>query len=241
MRAHSGVALLGEFGGATRATTPPDIRVPDNVSVIRSAAARFAYNTLHMMPPDSVDAVDTDTFRAAIRPTLTVLLELATAVNAVVPATGICRRAHHGQCGDFAAEVDVRDPHAVEQSACGSAQFGRYDAVCSIRHTQSFAGVGLSPPHAVYGHLVLARAALESCVVAAWLNEPDIAVAARVKRGLCEHLYSASELVRLGLEPDAGQRLERWKATADGFGWTWRFERGKPVVDARVARPFRPG
>lgn len=70
----------------------------------------------------------------------------------------------------------------------------------------------------VYAHMVVARSALEASAVRAWLNEPGIEVAERVRRGLCEQLYSAMEFVRLKLEDDAREGLHRWKATATALG-----------------------
>lgn len=60
----------------------------------------------------------------------------------------------------------------------------------------------------------------DACVVAAWLNDPKADVTERVKRGLCEQLYSAMELVRLRLEDDAAERRDYWKACAASLGWT---------------------
>jgi hypothetical protein len=45
----------------------------------------------------------------------------------------------------------------------------------------------------LYGHLVLARSALESSVICWWLSEPGIARDERIKRGLSEYIYSAVE------------------------------------------------
>ena len=67
---------------------------------------------------------------------------------------------------------------------------------------------------------------LDVCVVAEWLNDPKADVT-RVKRGLCEQLYSVMELVRLRLEEDApaskrnmAERRDSWKARAAALGWT---------------------
>src|ERR1700722_13437021 len=53
------------------------------------------------------------------------------------------------------------------------------------------------PPQA--RQLVVARSVFDASVVAAWLNDPKADATDRVKRGLCEQLYSAMELVRLRL------------------------------------------
>ena len=68
-------------------------------------------------------------------------------------------------------------------------------------------------------------------MVSAWLNQPDIAYVERVKRGLCELLYSANEVKKLELSPDAAKELTQIKADAASFGWKPHFNRGKPEVD----------
>jgi hypothetical protein len=91
----------------------------------------------------------------------------------------------------------------------------------------------------VYGHLVVARSALEAAVISAWLNEPAIEPDERVKRGLCEQIYNAWELVRLRVEEDARDRVDRWQAVAAGFGWNVGRDRDKPTVD-QARRPSIP-
>lgn len=103
------------------------------------------------------------------------------------------------------------------------------------------------PP--LYGHLALARGALESSVVCRWINEPGLARDERVKRGLSEYLYAAVEKQRLKLRPDADQQhVDELIAQAKRLGWDvtdandkpWKPKsRGIPRVD-RVARRSVP-
>jgi hypothetical protein len=58
------------------------------------------------------------------------------------------------------------------------------------------------------------RSAFEAAAVGAWPNKPSISPEQRVKRGLCEQLYSAGELVRLKLEDGARERFEHWETVA---------------------------
>jgi hypothetical protein len=97
----------------------------------------------------------------------------------------------------------------------------------------------------MYGHLVLARSALESSVICWWLSEPGIARDERIKRGLSEYIYSAVEEQRLDLVPDAAQHVAAFIAHATRLGWQvadyngklWSSNsRGKPRVDG-VGRP----
>ncbi len=112
-------------------------------------------------------------------------------------------------------------------------------------YVRSFAEA-FSAGHApLYGHLVLARSALESSVVCSWLSEAGIARDARVKRGLSEYIYSGVEVGWLGLDPDADKHLAAWVGSAASLGWSvtdrngraWGPKsRGKPRVDG-VGRP----
>ena len=97
----------------------------------------------------------------------------------------------------------------------------------------------------LYGHLVLARSALESSVICWWLSEPGIARDERIRRGLSEYIYSAVEEQLLDLVPDADQhvaafidhatRLEWQVKDYNGKLWSSK-SRGKPRVDG-VGRP----
>jgi len=107
-------------------------------------------------------------------------------------------------------------------------------------YARSFAEVFWTGPTPVYGHLVLARSALEACVISAWLNEPVSDPAEEDQAGLCEQIYSATELKRLKIGGDDGAaRVQYWKNVATAFGWSRTEDHGKPVV-GDVKRPFHP-
>ena len=97
-----------------------------------------------------------------------------------------------------------------------------------VRALAELFGTGHPP---LYAHLTLARASLEASVVSAWLNDPAIATIERMKRGLCEFIYSAREVNELGLSADAAETLEWWNTVADSFGWTVEGVRGRPTID----------
>lgn len=63
-------------------------------------------------------------------------------------------------------------------------------------------------PLPVFGHIVLARAALEACGRAQWLYEPEIDVRRRVARGMTERLYSLEAQARLADEVGDHTRIE---------------------------------
>jgi hypothetical protein len=113
-------------------------------------------------------------------------------------------------------------------------------------YVRAFAEVFTAPRIPFYGHLVAARAALESSVIASWLSELAIARDERVKRGLSEYLYSSTEEGWLGLSADAAERVDEWVERAASLGWEatdrhgrpWSLadSRGQPRVDG-VGRP----
>jgi hypothetical protein len=109
-----------------------------------------------------------------------------------------------------------------------------------IDYVRTFAkafSVGAPP---VYGHLVVTRSALESSVVTAWLNEPGIAYDERVKRGMCELLYSANEVRKLKL-PATARGAAEIKADVTKFGWEIAYDHDRPVVDGTKRLPVGDG
>ncbi|MDQ6949055.1 MAG: hypothetical protein M3256_23040 [Actinomycetota bacterium] len=81
----------------------------------------------------------------------------------------------------------------------------------------------------VFAHVVLARAALESCARAAWLAEPGIGVKRRVARGLTERLYSLAEAGKLPGAPDTLERRRMILDEAERQGFAKKSGRGQPV------------
>lgn len=90
---------------------------------------------------------------------------------------------------------------------------------------------GGQPPQ--YPHLVLGRSAFEGAVVSEWLGEPSVEPLERIKRGLCEQLYSAKEVEDLNLRPGTPSRVDEWVAVARSFGWTPNLSLG-PALSCRA-------
>lgn len=115
----------------------------------------------------------------------------------------------------------VRDTHT----------FGGMTLFAATDYARCYADLFTGDRAPVYGHLVLARAALEACVISSWLNEPAIETDERVRRGLCELIYSNWEVSRLKIaEADA---IANWWAHAQmatAIGWSVGKNRGKPIV-----------
>jgi hypothetical protein len=107
--------------------------------------------------------------------------------------------------------------------------FGGMTLRAATDYMRSFAQLFDTEQPPVYGHAVIARAAFESATVSAWLNEPRIGVPERIRRGLCEQLYSAREVLDLGIIDDSLERVDEWAAVATSFGWAAK--RGGSKVD----------
>jgi hypothetical protein len=86
--------------------------------------------------------------------------------------------------------VPVRDTHT----------FGGMTLVAASDYGECYAQLFAGERAPVFGHLVMVRAALEACVVSSWLNDPRIETVQRIKRGLCELVYSTWEVRRLNLD-----------------------------------------
>jgi hypothetical protein len=153
----------------------------------------------------------------------------------------------HASFCDLEGDGRVEPGGAVRSRTMGEARDGytRHGFDDPLRrradYAQSFVeslGASRTP---VVGHLALARAALESAVIAWWLNDPEVGIVDRAKRGLCEQLYSAQELKKLKIPSDkSSERIGHWKGIATDLGWSVRQVNGKPLVGDE-SRPSIPG
>lgn len=119
-------------------------------------------------------------------------------------------------------ELPITDTHAFASATLRA----------SSDYTRGFADLFDTDRPPIYAHLPLARAALEAAGVSAWLSELGISPLDRLKRGLCELLYSANEVSSLELSSDATKSVEFWKGVAASFGWRVDDSRTKPIIDA---------
>jgi hypothetical protein len=185
-------------------------------------------------------AEGSEVFRQALSPTIGAVRDLADAVSERAERHGHQPSASSRAMEEIASEATfaarsggwtepIRDTHT----------FGGMTLTAATDFARSFAVLIDADSTPVYGHLVVARSVFDACVVAAWLNEPKADVTERVKRGLCEQLYSAMELVRLRLEDNAAERRDYWKARAASLGWTVKVSNNKPVIDG-TSRPSVP-
>lgn len=187
-----------------------------------------------------MQAAGSDAFRQALAPTIGAVHDLADAVGERAERHGHQPSASSRAMEEIAVEAQfaarsdgwqepIRDTHT----------FGGMTLTAAADFARSFAILLDADSTPVYGHLVVARSVFDACVVAAWLNDPKADATERVKRGLCEQLYSAMELVRLRLVDNATERRDFWKARATALGWTTNVSSNKPVIDG-TSRPLVP-
>jgi hypothetical protein len=178
-----------------------------------------------------VREVDDGGFREWMSPRVEAIREFATAVR---------------DLGDLAGRAATAGSRAMEEIAEGAGYarrtfwddpvhdahtFGGLTLLATSDYVHGFGDLFAGPQVPLYSYLAMARPTLESAVVAAWLNEPGVSTLERIKRALCEQIYSADEVVKLNLTTDAAQNLSDWQSVAASFGWTGNFSRSLPIID----------
>jgi hypothetical protein len=130
-----------------------------------------------------------------------------------------------------ADEQNYRTRSTWQQPVTDTHMFGGATLRAASDYARAIAELFASDHPPLYAHLTLARATLESSVVSAWLSRPEITTLERIKRGLCELLYSANEVRELRLDANAPENVEFWKSVGASFGWTIDNSRTKPIID----------
>jgi hypothetical protein len=168
-------------------------------------------------------------FREAMTPTIHILRALTSAVDELVARVP---NVDSQALREIEAEPQLRTRSPWENPVTETHMYGAVTLQAATDNARTFAEAFDAQKPPLYGHLSLARATLEASVVAAWLNEPGIAYEERVKRGMCERLYSAAEVAKLGIKTDAEETLAEYVADAVSLGWQTSFDDdGKPSVD----------
>jgi hypothetical protein len=183
-----------------------------------------------------------------MKPIVAAMLDFTTALNERGPRHGDLAWDGSPAMAELSAESAYATRSGWDEPFGDTHLLGALTLRAATDYVRLFAEAFNAATAPLYGHLALARAALESSVVCSWLSEPGIARDERVKRGLSEYLYSAVEEQRLELRPDARQYVEDLIERATHLGWNvtdanhkiWkRTSRGNPRVDG-VARPSVP-
>jgi hypothetical protein len=197
----------------------------------------------------SVRAVDPDTFREALAPLVAAIRDFTVAVDDVAPRHGNVAWEDSPAMREIQDERKYAKPSSWTGPISDTHALGELTLRAAADYVRTFAEAFAAQRLPLYGHLVAARSALESSVISWWLSEPDIARDERVKRGLSEYLYSATEEGWLELRDDAAEQVDDWVGRAAKLGWEatdrngkpWSLtkSRGKPLVDG-VGRPSIP-
>lgn len=182
-----------------------------------------------------------DEFREAMAPVAAALNTLVRAVEATSPRHGDLPAPESEAMKELASEDEYRARSGWRNPVTDTHNFGSMTLWAAADYVRSFASTlgGEQPP--IYGHLALARDALEASVVSFWLNERGIAYDERVRRGLSEIIYSAAEVKRLGLTDDADAQLAEANGWCDELGWGLHMAGRLPVVDGTKRRSVPEG
>lgn len=193
--------------------------------------------------------VDAGAFREALAPVVAALRDFTVAVDEVGPRHGNVAWEGSPAMKEISDEPEYAKLSSWTGPFTDTHALGELTLRAAADYVRTFAETFTADRLPIYGHLVVARSALESSVVSWWLSEPGIAREGRIKRGLSEYLYSATEEGWLGLRDDAAEHVDEWVARAGNLGWPatdyngtpWSLanSRGKPFVD-RVSRPSIP-
>jgi hypothetical protein len=162
-------------------------------------------------------AVDSDEFREWMAPKVDGIRAFTAAVRRVLDERGNVPGHPSRALEELAEERNYRARSSWTNPVTDTHTFGAMTLLAATDYVRTFGELFASPEPPLYAHLVVGRSVFESGVVSAWLSEPGISALDRMKRGLCEQLYSALEVDRLGIADDA--RVDEWRAVGDRFGW----------------------
>lgn len=176
------------------------------------------------------ETVDADAFRERLGKQLAGIRALALSVDAVLNALRE-PAAESVAMGEIAAEQNYRSRSVWEAPVAGTHSFAVATLRASSDYVRGFAELFGADHPPLYAHLPLARAALEAAGTSFWLSELGIGPLDRIKRGLCELLYSANEVADLDLSENPRQSVQLWEGVAQSFNWSVNNGRSKPVID----------
>jgi hypothetical protein len=177
------------------------------------------------------DVVDPEAFREWAAPHVTAIRALTAAIDEVPERHGGLPDATSGAIGELSDEQRYRSRSAWNQPVTDTHLFGGLTLRAANDYVRGLAELFGSGHPPLYAHLSLARAGFEAAGVSAWLSEPGIGTEERIKRGLCELIYSAREVEELNLGTAGAERVEFWTTVATAFGWVVTGRRGKPTIE----------
>jgi hypothetical protein len=184
-------------------------------------------------------------FRDALRSMVDGTRELAIAVEAVRQRRGPLPAVDSPAMREIADEARYKERSGLDAPFTLTHTLSGLTLTAVNDYVRTFAEAFTTEHTPVYGHLVLARAALEAATVSRWLTEAGISRDNRLQRGLSEFIYAANEEWKLKLLPNGRTNVKAWIEHATKLGWAvtdgqgapWvRDSQGKPQVEG-VGRP----
>jgi hypothetical protein len=176
--------------------------------------------------------VDSDAFREWMAPKVAGIRTFAAAIARVADKAGALPAHDSRAMGELADEQKYGRSSLWERPITETHALGGMTLRAATDYGCGFGELFGAPNPPLYAHLVVGRSAFEAAVVSAWLSDPGISSLDRIKRGLCEQLYSALEVDRLRLPADERARVARWQAVAESFGWRVDVSRrSNPIVE----------
>jgi hypothetical protein len=196
------------------------------------------------IPDRPIDAVvprtvEPQEFRRVMAPTVEALRAFTAALDELDELYGGRPAVDSPAMRELDSERDYRAVSLWENPISDTHFFGAMTLRAATDNVRGFAELFDAPRPPLYAHLVLARSALEASVISEWLSEPRVAHLDRVKRGMCERVYSAKQVGTLGIQPEADETVGQYLSDAASFGWRVQFSGGFPEVDG-VRRPSVP-
>ncbi len=175
--------------------------------------------------------VDADAFRLWMSPKVAALQSFTSAVDSVAERHGRVASVGSRARTELDGEHEYSAVSTWEMPITDCHTFGAMSLRAATDNVRGFGTLFTSGQPPLYPHLVLGRSAFEGAVVSEWLSEPSVEPLERIKRGLCEQLYSAKEVEDLNLQPEMPSRVDEWVAVARSFGWTPNLSRSRPIID----------
>lgn len=181
-----------------------------------------------------MDAVDP--FYAHIGPVRDVIRELTEQGRATRERWNAKPDAESQGMAEYAVEADYlgvwgEQPVVTTVTSAGFLLFAAED------HLRSMAAMFDSDPAPVFGHLVLARAALEAAARARWLLVGSIGVRGRVSRGLANRAQDLENQIKFGVRDetwDPVAKLSELQSAAEAGGFARRSKKDNVVLHEEV-------
>ena len=167
--------------------------------------------------------------------------DLAIAVEAVRMRRGALPAAESAAMREVADEANYATRSGLDAPFTLTHTLAGLTLTAVSDYVRTFAEAFTTEHTPVYGHLVLARAALEAATVSRWLSESGLSRDKRLQRGLSEFIYAANEEWKLKLQPNGREVVKAWIEHASKLDWAVTDEKGRPWTRGSQGKPLVEG